>query len=70
MATEELLYLGEVPLLFLTDERYCETLFVATTSSTPYAMYIVLGVVRHIIVHDDTNVVDVYTSCYNIRGYQ
>ena len=66
---KELLYLLEIVEVGLAYKGDGATITVGTCRTT-YAVHIVLYIMRHIIIDDHLNVVDVYTTSHNISSHK
>ena len=64
---EEFLYLVEGKHVILIDQGDCHTIAVSTCR-TADAVHIVLGIVRHVVVDDHGNIIDINATGHDIRG--
>ena len=66
---EEFLYLVEGKHVILIDQGDCHTIAVSTCR-TADAVHIVLGIVRHVVVDDHGNIIDINATGHDIRGHE
>ena len=69
LATKEFLDALEEVYLIVRDESNSDAITLSTCR-TAYAVDVVLGVARHVVVDDHLYVVDVYTACHDVGSHE